>query len=160
MTHSFGTADAVRFLPVTLDAPVAVTVDNDNTNNIGGSTAGTTGDWGTSTGTGNHGGNYYHDKDAGKGTKTVVFTPNLPSAGDYEVLVWHTTHANRATNVPVDINGSGGTSTVTVNQQANGSQWYSLGTYAFAAGTGGNVTIRTTGTNGYVVADGVRFVKH
>jgi hyaluronate lyase len=162
--NSYVAADAVRFLPVTLDAPVSVTVDSNNANNTGGSTATATAPggspWGTSTGAGNHGGDYYHDGNTGKGsTKYVTFTPDIPSAGNYEVFIWHVSHANRATNVPVDVNGSGGTSTVTVNQQINGSQWVSLGTYAFAAGTAGNVVVRTTGTNGYVVADGVRFVK-
>jgi hypothetical protein len=44
------------------------------------------------------------------------------------------------------------------------SQWVTLNTYAFTAGTAGNVVFRTkhangTNTNGYVVADAVRFVR-
>ncbi len=80
---------------------------------------------------------YKHDGNTGKGTKSVVFTPEIPVAGQYEVYLWWTEYANRATNVPVDINHSGGTETVTVNQQTNGSQWNLLGTFQFDAGTAG-----------------------
>ena len=45
------------------------------------------------------------------------------------------------------------------NEQTQGGVWVLLGTFTFDASTGGNVTIRTTGTNGYVIADAVRFVK-
>jgi len=65
--------------------------------------------------------------------------------------------SNRATNVPMDITYAGGTTTVVVNQQSNNNLWVSLGTYSFNAGTSGYVTIRTTGTNGYVMADAVEF---
>lgn len=43
--------------------------------------------------------------------------------------------------------------------QATGATWVSLGTYAFTAGTTGSVRITTTGTNGFVIADAVRFLK-
>jgi len=105
------------------------------------------------------GSNYLQDDNTGKGAKSVRFTPTLEHAGSYEVFAWWTTNANRATNVPFDINHSGGTTTVAVNQQLNGAQWRSLGVYNFAAGTAGNVLVRTTGTSGYVIADAVRFVK-
>ncbi len=65
-------------------------------------------------------------------------------------------HANRASNLPVDITYSGGTITKTVNERINGSKWVSLGTYTFAAGTTGHVTLRTTGTDGYVIADAIK----
>src|SRR5690606_27317236 len=47
---------------------------------------------------------------------------------------------------------------VSVNQQVNGGAWNLLGSFSFDAGTAGNVRIRTTGTNGVVIADAVRFV--
>ena len=64
-----------------------------------------------------------------------------------------------ASNVPIDINYAGGSATKTVNQKINGGSWQSLGVYTFDAGSTGNVLVRTTGTNGYVVADSVRFYK-
>ncbi|MEU7840141.1 hypothetical protein AB0B39_04135 [Micromonospora sp. NPDC049114] len=36
--------------------------------------------------------------------------------------------------------------------------WVPLGTYPFTAGSDGSVLIRTENTDGYVVADAVRFV--
>ena len=62
-----------------------------------------------------------------------------------------------AGNVPVDIEHNGGVTTRMVDQRARGGEWVSLGMYAFPA-TGGSVLIRTDNTNGYVVADAVRFV--
>ncbi|NQU09861.1 hypothetical protein HQ590_03655, partial [bacterium] len=50
-------------------------------------------------------------------------------------------------------------STVTVNQQQDGSQWVLLGTFSFDAGTAGSVLVRTDGTTGYAVADAARFVR-
>ncbi len=102
---------------------------------------------------------YKQDGNTGKGTKSVTFAPDIPIVGTYEVYLWWTEHIGRATNVPVDIHYTGGTETVTVNQQTSGSQWNLLGTFEFEAGSDGNVVIRTTGTNGFVVADAVRFVR-
>lgn len=65
-------------------------------------------------------------------------------------------HANRATNIPEDIAHAGGTSSTTINQQGGG-QWNLIGTYAFNAGSGGSVIVRTDGANGFVTADAVRF---
>ncbi len=102
---------------------------------------------------------YKHDGNTGKGSKSVTFTPEIPVAGTYEVHLWWTEHTGRATNVPVDIHYSGGTQTVTLNQRIDGSQWNLLGTFEFEAGSDGNVVIRTDGTNGFVIADAVRFVR-
>jgi hypothetical protein len=105
------------------------------------------------------GANYLQDGNTGKGTKSITFTPNLTQAGSYEVLLYWNAASNRANNVPISVTSSGGQSTTTVNQQQNGGQWHSIGTYSFAAGSAGSVTISTTGTNGYVIADAVRFVR-
>ena len=119
-----------------------------------------TGAWTASTFTpGYYGAGYINDGNIAKGSKSVRFRPTLPTAGTYEVFAWWTAGTNRASNVPIDIISTSGTTTVTVNQQLNGSQWVSLGTYAFDAGTGGSVLIRNTATNGYVMADAVRFLK-
>lgn len=61
------------------------------------------------------------------------------------------------TNALFDITHAGGTTTVIRNQQTQGGQWVSLGTYEFSAGTSGNGLIRTSGTDGYVIADAVRW---
>ncbi|MFH0921466.1 MAG: GDSL-type esterase/lipase family protein [Fibrobacterota bacterium] len=48
---------------------------------------------------------------------------------------------------------------VVVNEQVNGGSWNTLGSYFFYAGDAGSVTLKTDGTNGYVVADAILFQK-
>jgi len=146
-------ADAVRF---TKKTSAEVILDDMDTTGIT-----FTGVWGGSVITpGYYASDCLNDGNAGKGTKSVRFTPTLPTAGNYEVFAWWAALSNRANNTPIDIISSSGTTTVAVNQQINGGQWVSLGTYPFNAGTGGSVLVRTTGTSGYVIADAVRFLKH
>jgi beta-glucanase (GH16 family) len=149
-TSGFVIADAMKFIP----APTTggITVDNTDTASIA-----STGTWTNSTGTpGFLGTNYVHDGNAAKGTKTFSFKPAITTAGDYLVYARWPADANRANNVPVDIVKTGGAiSTVTVNQQANSNTWVLLGVFPLSP-TNAEVKFRTTGTSGYVVADGVR----
>lgn len=116
-------------------------------------------DWVTSTSsTGIYGSNYYHDNNTGAtGGKSVVYAPNLPSAGTYAVSMRWPAQSNRASATPVDIHHAGSVATTTVNQRINGGTWMPLGTYSFNAGTAGTVVIRNDGADGYVVADAVQF---
>ena len=135
--------------------PVEVILDNTAASGIT-----ITGSWSSNTSTqGYYGTNYLSDLNAGQGTKSVRFTPNLPSAGSYLVCGWWCSGSNRASNVPIDIISNSGTTTVIANQTIPGSTWVPLGTFNFNAGTGGSVLIRTTGANNYVMADAIRFVK-
>jgi hypothetical protein len=141
-----------------LTSPPAYETILDNTSSSGVSLTGT---WTASTGSaGYYGSNYLHDGDTGKGSKRITYTPNLPTTGSYTVYARWTAHPNRATNVPIVVNHAGGATTVTVNQQTNGGTWVSLGTFTLKGGIVNNVVIRNDGTNGYVVADAVRFVKN
>jgi beta-glucanase (GH16 family) len=149
-TSGFVIADAMKFIP----APTTgyTTVDNTDTASVV-----STGTWTASTGTpGFLGTNYVHDGNTGKGTKTFSFKPAIATAGNYLVYARWPADTNRASNVPVDIvQTSGATSTVTVNQQTDSNTWVLLGVYALSP-TNAEVKFRTTGTNGYVMADGVR----
>jgi hypothetical protein len=89
----------------------------------------------------------------------AVFTPNVGVAGKYEVYEWHGS-LNRAlaSNAAYIINHADGSTTKIVNQQINEGQWNSLGVYTFKRGASGNVTISSTGANGSVMADAVKFV--
>ncbi len=119
-----------------------------------------TGTWTSSTAAvGYYGTSYLHDGNAAKGTKNVVYAPNLSSAGTYDVYMLFPAGSNRADNVPVTVTHAGGTSTVVVNQKINNGTWVILGTYSFNAGTSGTVMISNTGTTGHVIADVVKFVK-
>lgn len=149
-TSGYVIADAMKFIP----APTTgfTTVDNTDTASVV-----STGSWTTSTGTpGFLGTNYVHDGNTGKGTKTFSFKPGITSAGNYLVYARWPADPNRATNVPVDVVQTGGTTaTVTVNQQANSNTWILLGVFPLSPANA-EVKFRTTGTIGYVTADGVR----
>ncbi|MCX6630380.1 MAG: hypothetical protein NTW28_22400, partial [Candidatus Solibacter sp.] len=110
--------------------------------------------WTSSTSTpGYIGTNYVHNGNTGQGSKSAVFTPNIPSNGVYPLFLHWTSESNRATNAPVTVNYNGGSTNMTVNQTLNGGTWFNLGSYPFAAGTNGTVTIGTTAANGYVIVD-------
>lgn len=145
-------ADAVHYAPVPMAS--AVTVDNTDTAYVA-----STGTWTTSTSTAGYlGTNYVHDGNTAKGTKTFSFKPAIATAGDHLVYARWPAGTNRATNVPVDIvKTDGSVSTVTVNQQQNSNTWVALGVFPLAAANA-EIRFRTTGTNGYVIADGVRVV--
>lgn len=145
-----------KFEPVSGPPTNAVVI----VDNASGTGITTTGVWTASTyATGQfYGNNYWHDNNTGKGTKTITFTPNLPVTATYKVYaMWNGNSPDRASSVPFTITYAGGSATVNKDQRTNGGQWVLLGTYAFNSGTGGNVTISTTGTDNYVIADAVRF---
>ena len=146
---SMAISDAVVSI---IDDDVDLIVDNLDTNVT------IVGSWGANANKpGFYGTDYHHDENDGKGSKSFTFNAPLPNTGTYEVFMQWSAFSNRATNVPVDIIHDGGTTTVTVDQTANGDQFNSLGTYTFTAGTG-SVEIRTTSTDGFVIADAVKFV--
>lgn len=149
-TDGYVVADAVRFVKITDD----IIIDNSNAYGLH-----AVGNWRISSGSG-YNGYARHDENTDKGNKSMRFTPDISIADDYEVFLRWTAHPNRASNVPVDIISSQtGTTTVTINQQQNGDIWHSLGTYPLGTGTDNSVLIRTNNTNGYVIADAVRFIR-
>ncbi|MBI5384134.1 MAG: FAD-dependent oxidoreductase [Verrucomicrobia bacterium] len=112
------------------------------------------GSWTTSTSSpGYNGAGYLHDGNAGKGARSVRFTPSLPQAGNYSVALRWTENANRASNVPITLTHAGGVTNLTVNQRSNGGVWFPLGTFYFEAGSAGNLLLENTGTDGFVIAD-------
>jgi hypothetical protein len=108
-----------------------------------------TGNWSVSGASGFFGANSIYARNG----PTYTYTANL--TGQYEVFAWWTEWPSRTTAAPYDVLHSGGTTTVTVNQQANGGQWNSLGTYTF--GGTAQVRIRAIG-DPTTSADAVRFV--
>ncbi len=87
---------------------------------------------------------------------TYRWRPTIPTTRAYDVYVWWTTGANRATNVPFAVVHAGGTTTRTFNERTGGGQWVLHGRYTFNAGTTGYV--ETSDVNGQACADAVRFV--
>ena len=117
------------------------------------------GTWSTTSATGQWGTNYRYKSTSSSVTGEVEWRPNLPEAGDYIVSVWYrSTGSSRPNNARYTVHYSGGTADVYVNQQINGSVWVELGTYSFAAGTTGRVTlVDQAQTSKTIVADAVQF---
>lgn len=117
------------------------------------------GTWVSSTSsTGYYGTDYMHDGNTNKGGCSVTFTPTLATAGMYDVYTCWTAYSNRATNTPIAVTATDGVYQQIANQQVAGSRWNYLGTYSFASGTTGQVTISNSATDGYVIVDAVMFV--
>lgn len=123
----------------TADAPSGIRVEE---------TAATkTGEW-----TEASSGGYFHDDDAGKGTKTITYTPDLPKDGTYDIYLYWRKNDNRATNIPVEITTADGKKSITLNQREKGG-WQKIYTGSLKAGKSSSVTLSNKGTNGHVIAD-------
>jgi len=107
------------------------------------------------------GAGYLHDDRAGKGEKTITFTPRLPASGRYEVRFAYVADKNRSSAVPVNIFHAMGDVTVHVDQtqppDVEG-RFVSLGTFGFEQDGDAYVIVSTEGTEGYVTADLVQFL--
>lgn len=129
----------------------------------GDSTFSTTGTGWTSS-TGGNGGfwgsDFLHDGTPGVDSgKTAKWIPNIRTAGNYNIYMRWSAHANRPDAAPLEIKYNGGSSTDTartVNQTTNGGTWVLIGNYYLTAGTGNYVMIKAT-DSGYTVADAVKF---
>ncbi len=114
------------------------------------------GEWVESSSVPNHiGAAYLHDNNARKGEMNMVFTPTITAAGDYELALVFTTNPNRASNVPVTVQVLGEAKVVKVNQRI-GNGVAALGRFHLPAGRECSVTVVNTGTDGFVVVDGLQ----
>jgi hypothetical protein len=131
-----------------------IVVDND--------AASRTGEW-TSSGSigGFIGGDYLHDDNAGKGERSVTFTPELPREGDYEIRLHFPGGPNRAADVPVTVKLPDGPRTFRIDQRKTpGPDGLPLpGRFQLPAGKAVSVTIGTAGTTGHVIVDAVQFIE-
>ena len=120
----------------------------------------TRGEWlSTAAKSGFVGNSYLHDNHQGQGTKEVFYHTPPDLSGLQRIFLRWTSDANRASNVKVEIYHRDGVATVNVDQRRNGGKWNSLGEYPFTGAKTEGVVIRTTGANGYVIADAVGFLK-
>lgn len=163
MKYRFSTA-AVALLCFALALSAAavraaeVIVDNDNANNTSGTFTVISGSWSTRTSSEDYLNNYIRASTSTTVSAEVEWRPTIPSAGSYEVAVWYVGGTSRPNNAKYVVTHAGGTSTVTVDQTVNGGAWVVIGTYDFAAGTGGRVYLSNQAQTGKTVAaDAVRF---
>jgi len=144
-------ADAIRFRFI---SPPEVVVDNEDSDFNASS------NWWTSSSTSGYIGNNYRVRPTASTSDAATWQATLADSGNYEVFVNYSSGSNRASAAPYIVYHNGGSTTVQVNQQTNGGQWVSLGTFNMNAGTSTRVALSCWTSSGtYVVADAVRFVK-
>ena len=107
------------------------------------------------------GSGYIHDANAEKGKLSLTWTLKIPEDGTYDIILHFPPNANRATNVPVEIELSDrklATAPPRVNEREK-SGAASVGKFTVKSGTGVTITLSNKGTDGFVVADGVQILK-
>ena len=141
-------SQAVTEVLVVSQAPLEVIIDN-----LDAQTS-QTGTWSVSGATNPYEADSYWDRDGS--TFTWYFTPG--QSGEYDVSMWWTQWPSRSDSVPVDIEYSGSTSTVYINQQQNGGQWNNVGSFTYQAGVTYSVTVISQPGPSSTCADAMRFV--
>ena len=131
-----------------VSTPTEIIIDNRN------ATTSKRGTWSVSRGAKPYGADSFWSRDGA--TFTWYFTP--PQSGNYKLSMWWTYWSSRSTSVPVDIEHSGATTRVYINQQQNGGKWNIIGTYLFEAGKSYRVTITAHPYPSSTCADTVKFV--
>ncbi len=104
---------------------------------------------------------YVHDKNEGKGEKTLTFQPEKVPAGRYEVRLAYSGGGSRAAAVPVTVASADGEKTVTVDMRKTPpieGRFTSLGEYRFEKNGLAYVLISNEGTKGHVCPDAVVFL--
>jgi len=115
-----------------------------------------TGTWSESGASPEYNGSSYYSNDAGA---TATWTPSLPTAGNYEVWIYWTSSSgwDRDASAEYTIHDTIGDHVFVRDQRVNYGQWNLMGTFSFAAGSSGYVTL-TRGSGGATSADAVKFV--
>jgi hypothetical protein len=108
-----------------------------------------------------HNGSYQITENMTSNDKAFTFNATIPTAGTYEVSARWGAEAYHSALVPMVVMENGiELATKYVNQQTNGGEWISLGTYEFSAGSEVSVELQTLSSpdaEGTIVADAVRF---
>ena len=88
----------------------------------------------------------------------AIWRPDIPETGDYAVYVSYPSFSNSTTDARYTVHHLGGETLLHVNQQMGGGTWIYLGTFRFAQGDAGYVSLSNRSASGGVVgADAVRF---
>jgi hypothetical protein len=101
----------------------------------------------------------WHTEPTGDGSDYFRWLPRVPADGDYEVFVRYPTGlSGAATDAPYTITHDGGSTDTTIDQNTNGGQWVSLGSFAFTKHGDYSIRLGVTDT-GIVAADAVMLVR-
>lgn len=98
------------------------------------------------------------------GQASIEWRPEIPSRGSYAVYISYKSLPNSSTSAHYTVRHMGGESHFAVNQKMGGGTWIYLGTFEFAEGAEGCVTLSNITPEGWkhtagsvVTADAVRF---
>ncbi len=99
-----------------------------------------------------------------KGAATALWRPEIPERGEYSVYIAYKSLPESAAAVNYTVHHLGGVTDFVVNQRIGGGTWIYLGTFEFAAGTEGYVSMNNIVPKGaeyrsgsVVTADAVKF---
>ena len=99
-----------------------------------------------------------------KDVATIEWRPEIPERGEYAVYVSYKTLPKSTSSAHYTVHHLGGASDFVVNQKMGGGTWIYLGTFEFAEGSEGYVSLTNETPEGYktaggsvVTADAVRF---
>ena len=102
----------------------------------------------------------YHDLDKDKGHKSIIFTTKLPRSGRYLVAMAFPQGPKRATNVPVKVTSGPSQYALKVNERNKETPFafMPLGFFIFDANKPTTFEIDTTGTDGDVAVEAIRWI--
>ncbi len=107
------------------------------------------------------GAGYVHDKDTGKGDKSITFQPESLPPGRYKVRLAYSPGTNRASDVQVHVASADGDKTILVDMKKNppiDGRFISLGEYRFEKNGIAYVLVSNEDTKGHVCPDAVVFL--
>jgi len=117
----------------------------------------TSANWSTGTSSTDKFGTDYRYRSTVASSDPATWNVSLGSTKTYAVSAWYPQGSNRSTTSGYIVYYNGGSSTVNVNQQINGGQWVSLGSFAMNSGAN-MVKLSCWTTTGFiVVADAVKW---
>jgi Protein of unknown function (DUF1553)/Protein of unknown function (DUF1549)/Planctomycete cytochrome C len=141
-------------LTVKVEDLSGVVVDDVNAKKVG--------EWEPSTSVKAYVGNgYLHDKNAGKGSKSVTFEPSDLKPGNYKVRLAYNHSESRTKSALIRIFSADGEDVLRINQSekpADDGLWQTLGSYRFEQGGQAFVIISNEETKGHVIADAIQFL--
>ena len=122
-----------------------------------------TGSWSRSSNFKPHiGSGYLHDEKRGNGQDSAVFKFKATASGHHDLRMAYSAHETRATNLPVEIQCGGKSTKLTVDQTKPipaGEVFRSIGKVELQANVETTITIRNTGTNGFVIVDALQILE-
>jgi hypothetical protein len=141
------------YTPYTPSSSVTMIVDNSN----GGFTASS--NWYTGTSATDKYGADYRYRSTAAVSDAANWNVSLPSTGTWTVYAWWSQGTNRPPSVPYIVYYAGGSTSIYVNQQANGGKWNTLTSQSMNSGSN-NVKLSCWTTTGYTcIADAIKWYK-